>query len=59
MLSCEGYKMAYGTATVTPKNPAIPPFKVKGTWLYKPDTAYWYCNGCSYAAAIVGEIIEE
>ncbi len=58
MLTCEGYKMFHGTATVTPKNPAISPFIIDGTWLYKPDTDCWYCGGRSFPAAIVGGISE-
>ena len=51
MLSCEGYRMFYGTATV--KWAATTPETVKGTWLYRPDVDCWYCNGHSYPADIV------
>lgn len=58
MLTCEGYKMFEGTATVTPKNPAFEPFKISGTCLYRPDTNCWYCNGRSFSADIVSGIRE-
>lgn len=43
MLTCEGYKMFRGTATVTPVTD-LSPFDVTGVWLYKPDTQCWYCQ---------------
>lgn len=58
MLECEGYKMFKGTATITPKNAAFPPFEVSGTWLYKPN-GYWYVCGQSFGAGIVTNIREE
>lgn len=49
MLTCDGYKMFYGTVRVTPTT--LPdgkrwkePFDLTGTWLYRPDTRYWYCQ---------------
>ena len=41
MLKCDGYKMFKGTVTVTPVN-GKPPYDITGTWLYRPDTEYWY-----------------
>lgn len=58
MLECEGYKMFYGTATVTPKNPKFPPSTLTGTWLYKPEYDCWYVDGQSYMAEIVSDIHE-
>lgn len=58
MLECEGYKMFYGTATVTPKNPKFPPRTLTGTWLYKPEYHCWYVDGQSHAAEIVSDIHE-
>lgn len=58
MLKCEGYKMFYGEATVTPKNDRFPPFAVLGTWLYKPEYDCWYVNGSSYPASIVSDFKE-
>ena len=57
MLTCEGYRMFYGTATVTPV--ARPAFDVTGTWLYKPEYRCWYVNGSSYPAEIVGNFREQ
>ena len=45
MLCCEGYKMFEGAALVTMPN--APPIRLTGRWLYRPDTKYWYVNGCS------------
>ena len=59
MLCCEGYKMFQGSALVTPKNNTIVPFRMVGTWLYKPDTNYWYVNGHSFCKSIVSDIQEE
>ena len=56
MLKCEGYKMFEGTATVRPVS--LPPFDVTGTWLYKPEYDCWYCNGRSFPASIVTDIVE-
>lgn len=58
MLTCEGYKMFSGTATITPCNPEMLPFTLTGTWLYRPDTDCWYCNGRSFAARVVDGIVE-
>lgn len=59
MLTCEGYKMFQGTATIVPKAPGWDPFEIKGTWLYKPQTGCWYVNGQSFDAAIAQNIQEE
>lgn len=59
MLSCEGFKMFDGTALITPVNDTIQPFRINGTWLYKPDYDCWYVNGRSYPAEIVSEIQED
>lgn len=65
MLKCEGYKMFYGTMLISPRpspNPKFPtkePFEVTGTWLYKPDTGCWYCNGSSYVEGVCKIISEE
>lgn len=53
MLCCEGYKMFRGEALITPNNRMIEPFKVEGTWLYKPEYDCWYCGGRSFSASIV------
>ncbi len=52
MLSCEGYKMFRGWATIVPKN-GKSPYKVYGDWLYKPEWECWYCAGSSYPKEIV------
>lgn len=49
MLECEGYKMFVGVMKVTPKKGSTSRF-IGGTWLYKPGTNCWYCNGSSYPA---------
>lgn len=59
MLKCEGYKMCIGTAYIKPKSAKILPFEVHGTWLYRPDTKCWYCNGSSFAEDIVISIKED
>lgn len=59
MLECEGYKMFFGTATVSPKSKMVEPFEVNGTWLYKPEYDCWYVNGRSFIADIVSNIKEE
>lgn len=56
MLTCEGYRMFYGTATVTPVNAEA--YDVTGTWLYKPEYDCWYCGGSSYPARIIGNLRE-
>ena len=56
MLTCEGYKLFYGTATVVPVN--AEPYDVTGTWLYKPEYGCWYCNGSSYPQGIIENIRE-
>lgn len=53
MLCCEGYKMFQGTAFIKPKSAKIVPFKEYGTWLYRPDTKCWYCNGSSFSEDII------
>lgn len=58
MLKCEGYKMFYGEATVTPKNDRFPPIIILGTWLYKPEYDCWYVNGSSYPESIVSDFKE-
>ena len=52
-LDCEGYIMFIGQVDVTPKNKDITPFALFGTWLYRPDTQCWYCNGRSFTKDIV------
>lgn len=42
MLTCDGYKMFYGTVMVTPVEGE--PHDETGTWLYRPDRDYWYCK---------------
>lgn len=59
MLSCEGYKMFMGTATVTPLAGKAKPFQETGTWLYKPEADCWYVNGRSFPADIIGDLEEE
>lgn len=58
MLQCEGYKMFFGTAKVTPLNLMFAPIELTGTWLYRPDTECWYCDGSSFWKEIVSEIRE-
>lgn len=65
MMCCEGYKMFHGVVTVTPASESgVEPFDMTGTWLYKPDTKYWYCkpdNGgmtCSLAPKILSDFRE-
>lgn len=58
MLSCEGYKMFEGTATVTPKNSMFAPMILCGVWLYRPDTRCWYCGGRSFPEEIVSNFKE-
>ena len=59
MLSCEGYKMFRGSALITPKNDTIIPYRVSGTFLYKPEYDVWYVGGSSYPAKIVSDLREE
>ena len=59
MLSCEGYKIFEGSALVTPLTNFIKPFRIHGTWLYKPEYDCWYVNGRSYPAEIVSKIQED
>lgn len=42
MLTCDGYKMFYGTVLVTPV--VGEPHDETGVWLYRPDRNYWYCQ---------------
>lgn len=58
MLTCEGYQMFYGSATITPKNHNFEPFELVGTWLYKPEYDCWYCAGNSFPAKIVSDCRE-
>jgi hypothetical protein len=32
---------------------------IHGTWLYKPDTACWYCAGSSFMEEVVSDFSEE
>lgn len=41
MLVCDGFKMFKGTVTITPVNGRAS-YDMTGTWLYRPDTEYWY-----------------
>jgi len=59
MMTCEGFKMFEGSALITPKNDTMQPFRIHGTWLYKPDYDVWYVNGRSYPAEVVGDIQED
>ncbi len=52
-LTCEGYIMFNGTVDIIPKNTDFKPFSLFGTWLYKPDTGCWYCNGRSFTKDVV------
>lgn len=47
MLTCEGYKMFRGRMTVTPGPLATKrePYKLRGTFLFRPDLDVWFCNG--------------
>lgn len=56
MLTCEGYRMFRGSATV---KTVYGDLEASGTWLYKPEYDCWYCNGSSYPAEIVSNIREE
>ena len=58
MLTCEGYKMLYGAATIVPKGKKSESFEVIGTWLYKPEFDRWYCAGNAYPAAFVTDMRE-
>lgn len=58
MLTCEGYRMFYGTATVTPVS-GFAQMEITGTWLYKPEHDCWYVNGASYTANVVSNIREK
>lgn len=58
VLTCEGYKMFYGTVTFTPASDRFPAEDVTGTWLYIPETGCWYCNGCSYNPARLSNVRE-
>lgn len=55
-LSCEGYKMFYGTMLITPQVTSLPSFTESGDWLYKPDTKCWYCNGRSFPESVCQQI---
>lgn len=57
MLSCEGYKMFRGSATIVPVNGKAP-YDIVGDWLYKPEWDCWYCKGRSYPASIVQNIVD-
>lgn len=58
MIKCEGYKMFRGSALFTPKNTKFTPMTVKGNWLYKPEYDCWYCNGSSFPASAVSNIVD-
>lgn len=58
MLSCEGYKMFSGRATIVPVN-GKEPYTIMGTWLYKPEWDCWYVGGQSFPSQIVTNIVEE
>ena len=59
MLKAEGYVMFVGSALITPLNDTITPFRVHGTWLFKPTTDCWYVNGRSFDKHIVSDIEED
>lgn len=46
MLECEGYRMFHGAMRIYGMTHGSQ--IVVGTWLYRPDTECWYCNGTSY-----------
>ena len=50
MLECEGFKMFRGTMVIEPIK--AKPFKLTGTWLYKPEWDCWYCAGHSFPSEI-------
>lgn len=58
MLTCEGYKMFFGAATVTPNGKKSDAYDVIGTWLYKPECNSWYCAGNAYPADTVTDLRE-
>lgn len=58
MLTCEGYKMFFGAATVTPNGKKSEAYDVIGTWLYKPESNRWYCAGNAYPADAVTDLRE-
>lgn len=58
MLECEGFRMFRGSALVTPAC-QVKPFRVQGTWLYRPDFDYWYVAGHSYSPKIISDIQED
>ena len=51
--------MFYGTATITPWNPSFSSLTLRGTWLYKPTTGCWYCQGRSFDARTVSDFVDE
>lgn len=67
MLSCEGYKMFQGRMTVCPvASSGVAPFRVHGTFLYRPDTECWYVGndsperpGASFHKNICEEFVEK
>lgn len=50
VLTCEGYKIFEGVMGISPSKTFS--YDVEGTWLYKPDTDCWYCNGRSFPAEV-------
>ena len=51
--------MFKGSALITPKNDTIAPFRMEGTWLYKPEVDCWYVDGHSFPSRIVSDFQEE
>lgn len=58
MLKLEGYKMFKGVMRITPKSESVKPFEIESTWLYRPDTEYWYGDGRSFHKSIC-EVVRE
>lgn len=54
MLQVDGYKMFQGSIRIKPvdADSGLISKDIVGTWLYRPDTDRWYCDGKSYPAAI-------
>lgn len=45
VLKCEGYVMFLGEMEINVPSGCVVKY---GTWLYRPDTECWYCDGVSY-----------
>lgn len=66
MMRCNGYMMYQGRMTVSPvASSGIQPFRVHGTFLYRPDTRCWYVGndspekpGASFTDSICSEFVE-